>query len=409
MSSSDSPIAPPAPLSKRAWRAIIGLGLTQIIGYGTTYYLLGLMGEVMKADLGLSKAMLLSGVSITLLASAIFGPAAGRWQDQLGSRVPMAFGSILMGIGLLILARAEDSALYFLGWGFIALGSPTSLYSASFTALARMTGRNARKAIIYLTLLGGLASSIVWPITAWMMSFMDWRAIVLIFGALNILLCAPLHALLLDGKDEPDAEGGPLEKMPPGLPIEAQTRAFFLLTTMLATISLVGNAWSMLAFPVLTGLGFTFGDTVLIASLVGVFQVLGRIGDLAVGSRHSPLRTAEISNLLYVASFVALAVWKGAFLAGLIFAAAYGAANGLNTIVKGTLTLAIFGSHGYGERLGKVTLIPGLAAALGPVLGGFIIERGGAVTLVFAFSACSFLAFVLMVLLTRHCRLHGLN
>lgn len=409
MSASDSLALPPAPLSKRAWRAIIGLGLTQIIGYGTTYYLLGLMGEVIRADLGLSSTVLLSGVAITLLASAVFGPAAGRWQDQLGSNVPMALGSILMGIGLLILSRAEDSALYFVGWSFIALGSPTSLYSACFTALAHMAGRNARKAIIYLTLIGGLASSIVWPITAWLMTVMDWRAIVLLFGGLNILLCAPLHALLLDGKKAHTEVGASPEKIPPGLPQQAQMRAFILLTTMLAVISLVGNAWSMLVFPVLAGLGFTFKDAVLIASLVGIFQVLGRIGELVSSSKHSPLRTAEISNLLYLTGFVMLIVWKGAFFAGIIFAAAYGAANGLNTIVKGTLTLAIFGSHGYGERLGKVTLIPGISAAIGPMLGGFIIEKGGAIALVFGFSACSFIAFALMVLLTRHCRTNGLN
>ena len=408
MATTDSPDPPPKQLSKQVRRAIIGLGFTQIIGYGTTYYLLGLMGGLMLDDLGLSKAALLAGVSLTLLTSAVFGPAAGRWQDRLGSRVPMALGSILMGIGLLILSQARDATLYFIGWGIIAIGSPTSLYTASFTALARMAGRNARRAIVMLTLIGGLASSIVWPVTAWMMTVMDWRSIVLIFAALNLLFCAPVHAILLDGeKPILDADGTP-EALPAGLATGAQARAFLLLTTMLATLSIVGNAWSMLAFPVLSGLGYEFGTAVLVASLVGVFQVLGRIGELTSSGRHSPLRTAEISNLLFCVAFVALLMWQGALMAGVVFAAAYGAANGLNTIVKGTLTLAIFGSHGYGERLGKVTLIPGLTAAIGPVLGGFLMDIGGATGLVLAFCACTFLAFGLMVLLARHCRRHGL-
>ncbi len=404
-SPADSP--PPIPLSPRVRKAIWGLGFTQIVGYGTTYYLLGLMGALIMRDLGLSKSVMLAGVSLTLLTSGLAGPLVGRFQDNQGSRVVMALGSLLMGSGLLVIAMATGPVLYFIGWGFVALGSPLSLYNASFTSLARMSGHNARRAIVLLTLIGGLASSIVWPVTAVLLNVLDWRSLVLIFGAVNILLCAPLHAWLLDGRER-QLDGAPLpEPVPPGLKPEGQATAFLLMTVMLSCISLVGNGWSMIAFPVLQGLGFDFKEAVLVASLVGVFQVLGRLGEMATTGRHSALRTAQVSNTLFAISFVILAFSKGVLVGGIIFAAAYGIANGLNTIVKGTLTLALFGSHGYGERLGKVTLMPSVAATIAPVLGGLIVDQSGASGITATFMVLGFSAMALMILLSRHCNRHA--
>lgn len=404
--SNPTPSASASALSPRVRRAIWGLGFTQVIGYGTTYYLLGLMGVLIMRDLGLSKSVMLAGVSLTLMTSGLGGPIVGRFQDHQGSRFVMAMGSLLMGAGLVIIALAQGPWMYFAGWIVVAIGSPLSLYNAAFTSLARISGRNARRAIVLVTLIGGLASSIVWPITAAALNVLDWRSIVLIFAAINILLCAPLHAWLLDGREQ-KLDGAPMpEPVPAGLKPEAQRTAFLLLTSMLAMVSVVGNGWSMLAFPVLEGIGFGHAEAVLVASLVGVFQVLGRIGEMATSSRHSALRTAQVSNVLFGLSFVILAFAKGALLGGLLFAAAYGIANGLNTIVKGTLTLQLFGSHGYGERLGKVTLFPSLAATTAPVMGGLIVDLAGASGLVTSFMMLGFAAVSLMILLTRHCNRH---
>ncbi len=145
----------------------------------------------------------------------------------------------------------------------------------------------------------------------------------------------------------------------------------------------------------------------LVASLVGVFQVLGRLGEMATRRSIPRLRTAQVSNTLFAISFVILAFSKGVLVGGIIFAAAYGIANGLNTIVKGTLTLALFGSHGYGERLGKVTLMPSVAATIAPVLGGLIVDQSGASGITATFMVLGFSAMALMILLSRHCNRHA--
>ena len=403
------PLAAPPPLTPRVKRAIWGLGLTQIIGYGTSYYLLGLLGPLMLEELGLTKAVLLSGISLALLGTAFLGPAIGRWQDQVGSRNLMALGSVLMGLGLFVIARAQGTTLYFAGWILLAAGSPMCLYSASFTALAQMAGRSARRCIILVTLIGGLASTIVWPITAWMLTFWDWRMIVMVFGGLNILLCAPLHLLLLDAQPPGTRLLDETDRVLPGLPESQHGRAFVLMTTMLAVLSTVRDSWSMLAIPLLTGLGYDFKSAVLVASLVGLFQTFGRVGEFVSGGRHSPLRTAEISGFLFVLAVSFLMMFSGSLTAGILFAACYGIANGLNTLVKGTLTLAIFGSVGYGERLGKISFTPLIMAALGPIFGGFLLDRYGASGLLLFFLGGMVLGFFIMLMLTWHCRRYGLR
>ncbi len=150
----------------------------------------------------------------------------GRFQDNQGSRVVMALGSLLMGSGLLVIAMAKRASAVFhrlglCGAGFAAL----SLYNASLH-LARANVRpQCAPAIVLLTLIGGLASSIVWPSPSVLLNVLDWRSLVLIFGAVNILLCAPLHAWLLDGRER-QLDGEPLpEPVPPGLKPEGQATA----------------------------------------------------------------------------------------------------------------------------------------------------------------------------------------
>lgn len=401
--------SPTPPLSGPVRAAILGLGITQIIGFGTTYYLLGLLGPPIARDLGLPKAVILAGISVTFIASALLGPLAGRLQDQIGSRLVMACGSMIMALGLFLLSRAEGPVLYFLAWGVIALGTPLSLYNAAFTAITRMAGRNARRAIVILTLLGGLASTIIWPVTAMLLSVWSWRDIVLGYALINLLVCVPAHALLLEGRTPDSEQNGASDPIAPGIPEHAALKAFILLTIMLSLISLVGNGWSMLVFPVLDGLGFESGQAVLVASLVGVFQVLGRVGEMASAGRHSALRTAQISNSLFAIGFAFLIVSGGSLAMGIAFAAAYGIANGLNTIVKGALTLQLYGSLGYGERLGKITLAPGLCAALAPILGGLVLDLQGARGLSILFLMLGCAAMAMMILLTRHCHANGMR
>lgn len=397
------------PMPPAVRRAILGLGVSQIIGWGTTYYLLSLLSSEIGASLGLSIAWVLGGTSLTLGAAALIGPRVGRWQDRSGSRVVMATGTVIMAAGLVVLAFSKGLVSYYLGWAIIGIGSPMSLYSAAFTALTQVSGAQARRAISYLTFMGGLASTSFWPFTAWLMSFLDWRTIILFFAGLNLAICLPIHLTLLPGQAGKAAQVPAADPVEAGIPAAAFPVAFALFAAMLAMNGLIFNSWSLLVFPLLEGLGFAATAAVLVGSMVGVFQVAGRMGEALLAQRFSIMWTAFVSAAFLPVSFLFLIQAQGSIPAGLAFAAFYGISNGLMTIARGGLTLSIFGSRGYGERLNRITVSQNLAGAVAPILGGFLLDRLGAEMLVDLMLATAGLALVTMLALRHHCARHGLN
>lgn len=390
------------PLGAPVRRAILGLGVSQIIGWGTTYYLLALLGEPIGRDLKLSSGLVLAGVSITLLLSAFLGPWVGRMQDQHGARPIMMAGSLVMAAGLAIVSQAQGVIGYYFCWLIIGIGTPMALYNAAFTALTQMAGQNARRAITLLTFMAGLASTIFWPFSAFLLQLMDWRGAVLIFADLNLFIALPVHGLVLKGGATASQAAGQAAPIAASVAPEAQAKAFLLLAAMLALNAFITNGWAQLVFPVLDDLGFSHGVAVTVASLGGVFQVAGRMGEMALGGRHSPFWTGFASMALMPLALVILLLAGGSFAGGLIFAVFYGVSNGLITIARGAMTLAVFGARGYGERLGKVTFAQSIIAGLAPVMGGVMLDGMGAARFILAFLVIAFLALFAMLLLMRH-------
>lgn len=400
---------PVAPLTAPARHAIFGLGISQIVGWGSTYYLLSLLVGPIGRDLGLSSAVVLGGTSLTLASAAVIGPRVGRWQDRSGSRIVMATGSAVMATGLAILSFSQTWIGYYLGWLVIGIGAPMALYSAAFTALTRIAGRQARRAISFLTFMGGLASTVFWPFTAYLMNYFDWRTIVLLFAGLNLVICLPIHAFLLDGARAAAQGIGNGEIVEPGIPQDQYRMAFFLFAAMLALNGLVFNSWSLLVFSVLAGIGFAPAAAVFIGSLVGVFQVAGRMGEMLFAGRYSVMWTALVSSMCLPVAFMILLASGDSIPSGVLFAMLFGISNGLLTIARGGLTLAIFGSSGYGERLNRITVSQNAAGAIAPILGGYLLDTAGAYILLLLLLGAASFALVLFLALRRHCQRHGLT
>lgn len=397
------------PMPSQASRAILGLGFSQIIGWGTTYYLVSLLSGEIGRDLGISSAWVFGGTSMTLGAAALIGPRIGRWQDRAGSRVVMATGTIIMAFGLVMLSLSRGFASYYLAWAIIGLGSPMALYSAAFTALTQIAGAQARRAISYLTFMGGLASTSFWPLTAWLMTWMDWRTIALLFALLNVLICLPIHLFLLNRAGQADAGVPAAAAVPNGIPEATFPIAFALFAAMLAMTGLVFNSWSLLAFRLLDGLGFTTAAGVLVASSVGVFQVAGRMAEATLAGRYSIMWTGFVSAFFLPVSFMVLIHAAGNVPVGLAFALFYGISNGLMTIARGGMVLAIFGSRGYGERINRITVAQNAAGAIAPILSGYLLDRIGALLLADIMLAAGMLALMFMVALRQYCSRHGLS
>lgn len=389
---------------------VAALGLTQVIGFGSTFYILAVLATPIGRDLALPGRYVLGGLSLWLLVGALAGPALGRWQDRIGARLVMSVGSVLQVIGLGMLALSKGLASYYAAWCVLGIAAPLALYSAAFTALTQVDAARARRSISTLTFFGGFASTLFWPLTSTLAAHMEWRSVLLIYAALNGLVALPIHALMLgaaQGSAQKPEDAG--ETVPPGLPYDAQNIAFLLFAGMLTLQALVFYAVTTLIFPMLGSLGYAGPMAVLVASFIGPSQVAGRIADMLAASRLSALTTGLISTVLLPLAFAALSTLPPGLGAGAAFAIFYGVSNGLLTIARGGVTLAIFGSHGYGERINKVMVPQNIFGAVAPVLGGMVVDQLGAGALVPLLLALSLASCALMLGLKIHCARHGLT
>jgi len=358
---------------------VLRLGVGQLVCWGSTFYLIGAFGDRIAADFGWSLIETQAGFSISLLAMGVVSTTAGRMIDRHGGRAAMVSGSLLAALGCAALACAVGPISYGAAWIVLGVAMRLCLYDAAFAALARIAGPEARRAMSQITLFGGLASTVFWPLGAELADVFGWRAACLVFAACA-LLTAPLHWTIPQGRFEaPDRLPEAIE---PAAARQAQPRSERPAAILFATVVALSNAlhYGMSAhiIGVLGGLGVAAGATAWIAALRGVGQSGARLCEVLFGRSLRPVDLNLAAAAGVVASFV-LGFWSGASLAtAAIFSLIYGAATGLLTITRGTLPLALFDPARYGVLVGRLIAPSFVASAAAPVAYGAAIERYGA-------------------------------
>ncbi len=181
----------------RRVRVVATLGLMQILAWGSTFYLPAVLASPIAADTGWPKAVVVGGLSWSLLVSGLASPRVGRWVDRHGGRQVLAASSLLFAVGLTGLGVASNVPIYFAAWTVIGLGMAAGLYDAAFATLGRLYGASARGAITGLTLFGGLASTIGWPSVAALEDALGWRSACLALAAIHVVVGLPINAFLV--------------------------------------------------------------------------------------------------------------------------------------------------------------------------------------------------------------------
>jgi len=338
-------------------RAILALGVTQIIGYGTLYYAFGVMAVPLTADLGVSLPFAFGAFSAALLAGGAVAPVAGRTIDRYGARRVMAWGSAGSAIALLVLSQAGGAVGLILALILCEGVAALVLYDAAFAALAQAAGAaRARRAITLMTLMGGFASTLFWPLTHVMNENLGWRETLLIFAALHVFVCLPLH-LTLPRLSEDTAPAKPgLATAPhfPTLPVARHGKAMLWLAIGFSLGGIVLSALGAQWVPTLHALGLTEAAAVAAGTLMGPAQVAVRLLDLFFGVLRHPLGFAILSGAALALAFVVLLVAPVGLPAAMVFAALFGVASGSASIVRGTVPLCLFGTEGYAARLGTL-------------------------------------------------------
>jgi MFS family permease len=315
-----------------------------------------------------------------LLAGGMAAPFSGKLIDRYGTRAMMTLGAILAAGSLYGLSQAREPVSFYGAMIVLEIVSTLVLYDAAFTALTQAYGPGARRAISKLTLIGGFASTLFWPLTTALLAHYDWRSIYQLYAIGYLALCLPLHALLLPnraGKTAATTAAKPESDAHIYLLGRDRLRAFLLLALAFSLQGFVMSAMSVHMLTMLQGLGLSAALAVGIGAMVGPSQVAGRLVEMLFGTELEPTTTAWVSATLMPIGFALLLVsGTTATLAGL-FAIAYGVSMGLSSIVRGTVPLRLFGPAGYGAMLGKLSA-PGLAIrAAAPVAFAVMVERAG--------------------------------
>jgi MFS family permease len=374
-----------ARIPRALWVTITLLGIGQICAWGTLYYSFAVTGPLIAREFGISLPSAVLGYSALLVAGAFAAPSVGRTIDRLGGRLVLAGGAIVGALGLTIIGLAPGPLVYAIGCLVLGLAVAMSLYDAAFPALVQVAGARSNRAITLLTLFGGLASTFFWPIAAAIAARWGWRATYLSFAAVNICVCLPISLVALPRRpplwsaSTEDSPAGSWSRPPLPLSPEARRAAFICFALMIAAGNFVFAGLAVHLLTILGALGLSEGAAIIIGMIVGPAQVVGRIGEMSLGHRASPILAARISAAMQPISIAALALGPVGIATGGAFAALYGMANGILTIVKGTVSLFLFGSAGYGEILGKLS-VPSLGArAAAPLVYAYVFTVAGAV------------------------------
>lgn len=367
---------------------VLTLGVTQTIAWASSTYLPAILAKPIAAELDISASTVFGAFSVSLILMALAGPPVGRAIDRKGGRGVLALSNLVLGAGLVFLGLATNTVAVFAAWCVLGVGMAMGLYDAAFATLVRLHAAAARGPITGITLIAGFASTVGWPLTAFIAEHYGWRAACLSWAALNVFVALPLNLIFIpslskdEGRREEPASPGAVatdSKRKSRWASREEKRAFVLLAFFSAATAFVTSAMAAHLPGLLLAAGASTIAALTAASLLGPAQVAARLIEFLAAHRFSfhPLVTARIATALHPAGALVLGVFGGAPLSASGFAVLHGAGNGMITIAKGTLPLAIFGAAGYGLLQGLLGVLARAMQALAPYAFGVVLEGFG--------------------------------
>jgi predicted MFS family arabinose efflux permease len=380
-------------MSERQLPIILALGTTQTLAWASSYYLPAILADPIGRDLGVSSNWIFAAFSASLVIAAVLGPRIGRRIDLVGGRQVLSASNVTLAAGLALLGCTYSIPVLIAAWLLLGVGMGLGLYDAAFGALGRIYGDAARRAITGITLLAGFASTVGWPLTAWGLETIGWRETCFAWAAAHILIGLPLNFFMLPPVK--GAKAAVAESVKPQIPID---RTMILLAFAFAAAWSVTGAMAAHLPRILEAAGATPLQAVAAGALIGPAQVLARIVEAGFLSRYHPLLSTRLACLTHPIGAVILALAGGG--GASVFAIFHGAGNGILTIARGTLPLAIFGPKNYGYRLGIIGAPARMAQAAAPLAFGLLIDSMGSRVLIVS-SALSLAALAALFLLRQ--------
>jgi predicted MFS family arabinose efflux permease len=377
--------------SDRQLSVVLALGTTQTLAWASSYYLPAILADPIAHDLAISSNWFFAAFSASLVISGLLGPRVGRQIDLVGGRQVLSASNIILAAGLTLLGASTSVWIMCVAWLLLGVGMGLGLYDAAFGTLGRIYGDKARKAITGITLIAGFASTVGWPLSSLGLETIGWRGTCYAWAVAHILIGLPLNMLLLPKTATAQRIEGPLVK--PRIPID---RTMVLLSLAFAAAWTVTSAMAAHLPRIVEAFGATPAQAVFAGMMIGPAQVAARVMEASTLSRFHPLFSTRLACITHPIGACVIGIFGGG--AAAAFALLHGAGNGILTIARGTLPLAIFGPENYAYRLGLIGAPSRIAQALAPLGFGLLIEpMGRGVVAVSSFLSLAALAALLLL------------
>lgn len=357
------------------WKIVWLLAFTQIVSWGSLYYAFAIVAADIQRETGWRTEIVFGAFSWSLLIAGLASTPAGILIDRFGGRPVMGVGSLVSGIGMIGIGLAHTVALYFVAWTAVGAGMAMVLYEAAFATINREFLLNPRKGISVLTLFGGLASTVFWPLTLTLNGMLGWRDTYLVYGLVHVALCVPMHAMLHAGVrgETPRVEKTAREARDYTLREAVRDPVFWRLAFAFSTNMFVFSAMSVHLIPMLQRFGHSAGTAVLVSALIGPMQVAGRLAEMTFARHMRPQNVGKFTFAILPAGLLALLFLGEHQFAVAAFCIFYGVSNGVLTIVRGTVPQTLFGRENYGAISGALAGPSLLAKAAGPLVAAAIV------------------------------------
>jgi MFS family permease len=371
-------------------RLAVVLGVNQALSWGMTFYLPAVIAGPAAATMGASGFETLGAFSWALLVTGLCAPRVGRWIDRHGGRGALAASIVVMAAGQVLLSVASSLVVWYAGWTVIGCGMALGLYEAAFATAGTLLGREAAPVITLVTMIAGFASSIFWSLGSVLVGRLGWHGLLQVYAVLMVAVNLPLVFLVPSGTGVGRTKAGAGEARAPMDRVAVVCLAgFFMVRWFMA------SAIGVNVLKLFHGIGLTETEAVAVAAMIGPGQVLGRIVEWSIGRRLGLLSRARLAALLFPLG--ALGLLAGGPIAAGAFALMYGMSNGILTINRGTLPLALFGPVGYATLLGWLAVPSLLAQASAPTLIAPLVAAVPALHLLMLGGGLALVAMLLLV------------
>lgn len=382
----------------------VALGVAQIFLWGGSFFILSVLAEPIMKETNWSHSMVYGSLSLSLLISGLLSPKIGKLINSNNKDFVLLYSGMIMSLGLLILGFANQFWVFVIGWAVLGIAMGMGLYDALFALLGKQFGKEANKSIVQITLVSGFAPTISWFFISCLLSNFGWRYTCFIYAAALFIVIFPIHKYILRPNNIKECQFTKTNTPKTNLNDVFHSKIFYLLLINFIIGSVLMSGLIIHLVDILLTKKIEMETAIIIAALLGPSQVGVRVLDIIL-PKKTPVKTAIISSIAILFGLLLLLFSSKTASFGVII---FGMGNGMRSILRGTLPLAIFGHQNYAEILGKLARLPLIAQAITPFVGGIVIQLFNVSVFLYALCILAFINIFLILSIEKKVKINNM-